>query len=139
MLDYDTIRIIQDINVFQHKINEKLYDCFSGMNLNPTEAVVLYYILNEEKSRTVYPKDISKEFGLSYSAISQTLKRLKLYGYINDTRASDDARFRKVTATEKAKNIEPQIKERLAAFYEYLNGFYMPDEIKQLRALLERF
>lgn len=139
MGEYDAVRIIQGINVFQQKINDKLCACCSGVSLSPMQAVILYYILNEETKRTVYPKDIAKEFGLSYATISQTLKKLKNYGYITIARETDDARLRKLTTTSKARSVDVEIKERLTDLYEYLRDYYTSDEIVQLGALLDRF
>ena len=138
MDEYDPIKLIQEINNAQQKTSGCVHSCFTGMELNEMQAIVLYHILEEEKSKTVYLKDISNRFGISSSTASQIIKQLKKKGYIVDVRKAEDARFRKLTATEKAKNIEENLRQQIDRFRAFLKERYLPNEIRQLYDLLEK-
>lgn len=138
MDEYDPIKLIQEINTAQQKISSYVHSCFKGIELNGMQAIVLYHVIEEEKNKTVYLKDISNRFGISSSTASQIIKQLKKKGYIVDVRKAEDARFRKLTATEKAKKIEESLRQQIDRFRAFLKERYSPNEIRQLYDLLEK-
>lgn len=139
MNELDAMRLIGKLNKAQNKLGEEIDSCFFCDELHGMQAVILYYIIATEEKKNVYLRDIAAEFGLSYAAVSQMLKKLKLGGYIVDSRESDDARLRRLTTTEKARRFKSEIERRRASMNELVLKSYTPEELDMLCGLLDRF
>ncbi len=136
MNEFDSVKLIGKLNRAQNKLEAQIYSSFSEDDLHGMQAIILYYILAVEEDKNVYLRDIASEFGLSYAAVSQILKKLKQGGYVVDNRESDDARLRRLTPTDKARALKNRL-ELDATDNAALDGF-TNEEALTLGALLDR-
>lgn len=79
-----------------------------NLKLSPSQRLTLDYLLSR-KGDTVYATDLHRQFGISKSAISATLKGLKKQGYLDMLINPEDDRKKQIVLTSKAYAAEQQI------------------------------
>ncbi len=91
---------------------------------------ILDYIIVESEKRSVYQKEIEKEFGLRPSTATEALKHLEKEGLIVRVPDESDARFKKIEFTEKAGKIKDLLRNEVDKSEEILLRGISPEEQK---------
>lgn len=110
---------------------------FSKYKLTGNQCEILAY-LSHNKGKSIYQKDIEKEFNQSNPAVTGTLNRLENSGYIKRVTSDKDSRYKKICLTSKAYDLESNIEKELIKFYRLYNCNLTKDELHNLKKLLEK-
>ncbi|PXV89045.1 MarR family transcriptional regulator [Lachnotalea glycerini] len=81
----------------------------AGHGLTRMQAVILKFLDNESGKRDIFQKDIEKEFRIRKSSVTSVLQLLEKNGYIERESMKEDARFKKIVLTEKARQVNKMI------------------------------
>ena len=73
------------------------------------QKLVLHYIMFESLRRSVYQKDLEKEFQIRRSTATGILQLLEKNGFVHREQMKEDARLKKIVPTEKAIGLREQI------------------------------
>ncbi len=94
--------------------------------------------LNEHSGEEIYQKDIEQEFKVSRATASNMLQLMEKKGLVTRESVSHDARLKKISLTQKAKNMVQRADMDVREMEEtVLNGFDK-EETAQLKAYLDR-
>ena len=94
--------------------------------------------LNEHSGEEIYQKDIEQEFKVSRATASNMLQLMEKKGLVTRESVSHDARLKKISLTQKAKNMVQRADADMREMEEaVLNGFNK-EETEQLKAYLDR-
>lgn len=105
------------------EIHKKIYP----NNLSSEYGYIISYLC-DNKDKNIFQRDIEKEFDLKRSTVSTILKELEKEGLVERKSVSNDARLKKVIATEGAKMINEACKKELDAFVgKLINGINPKD------------
>ena len=80
-----------------------------SLDLSPAQALILSYLLTRKESLPV-AANMHEELGISRATISLHLKKLRQLGYIQTEVVSADNRKKEIILTQKAYNIEEELK-----------------------------
>lgn len=78
------------------------------------QGKVLDYLFHHEGS-DVFQRDLEHEFGMRPPTATALLKSMAEAGLISRTQMADDARYKRIIPTDKAKTLEREITESTAA------------------------
>lgn len=84
-----------------------------SVNLGPTQGQVLDYIISESKNKTIYQKDIEKEFNISSGSATELINTLcdkKLLKRVND---DNDKRLKKLVFSPLANELSLVLKKQI--------------------------
>ena len=106
----DTGKLINKISIRLRRRSEKM-----GKNLGITEVQgwILDFILVDGRDRTLYQKDIEKEFGLRPSTATELLKTLESRKMIQRVSSEEDGRYKKIQFTEAAEDIRLALQQEI--------------------------
>lgn len=80
-----------------------------SLDLSPAQALILSYLLTRKECLPV-AANMHEELGISRATISLHLKKLRQLGYIQTEVVSADNRKKEIILTQKAYNIEEELK-----------------------------
>lgn len=80
-----------------------------SLDLSPAQALILSYLLTR-KDRLPVAANLQEDLGISRATISMHLKKLRQLGYIQTEVVSADNRKKEIILTQKAYNIEEELK-----------------------------
>ncbi len=83
------------------------------LGISPAQGMTLHYLFSCG-AQTVSATQLHKEFGVSKSAISSTLKNLQEKGYLKERRHPEDDRKKQIILTDKAYALKAQLDQELA-------------------------
>ena len=95
--------------------------------------IIGYLEKNEEEA--VFQRDIEKQFKMSPSATSTLLKLMESRGLITRKSVPGDARLKKLTLTEKSKNLFSTHINRIRQMDAYVDSTITPEEKAQFLAI----
>lgn len=78
-----------------------------------TKSYILGYLFHHTE-QDIFQRDIEKEFSVSRSGVTATLKKMEENGLIKREGVSQDARLKRIILTKKAKEINNRIEAELA-------------------------
>lgn len=104
-------------------------------NLSYEYGYIISYLCDNE-DRNIFQRDIEKEFDLRRSTVSTILKELEKEGLVERKSVSNDARLKKVIATEGAKMINEACKKEIDAFAEKLISGINPKDLDTFASVL---
>lgn len=94
--------------------------------------------LKDHEGTDVYQKDMEQEFRVSRATASNMLQVMERKGLITRKASDSDARLKKITLTEKARNMVSRAEKDVMEMESMvLNGF-CEEEIEQLKQYLDR-
>lgn len=97
------------INTISHQLKRQMRTHGEEDNLTNMQKLVLHYIMFESLRRSVYQKDLEKEFQIRRSTATGILQLLEKNGFIHREQMKEDARLKKIVPTEKAIGLREQI------------------------------
>ena len=87
-------------------------------NLTPSQIMIIKYL--SESKRSVYQKDLGKNFPLRKSTICGIVKTMQKNGLIKLTNSENDLRSKRIELTDLSKNINSKIKNSFKMFDEMI-------------------
>lgn len=102
-----------------------------------THCRIIRY-LSEHQERDVYQRDVEKEFGITRSTASRVLTLMEEKGLILRESVETDARLKKLTLTEKARQCSDVMMQNGRSVDQQLLRGFTPEEEDQLFDFLAR-
>ena len=127
------------IKCLDKKIVHQLNKALEAYDLTLIQHEVLAYLYRNQDEQDVYQKDIEEFLESSNPTITGIVKRLEAKGLIQREPSLHDARFKKLTLTEKGKHIfEETIEVGPKKLEQRLTKNLGVEEVEKLIDLLER-
>lgn len=118
------------INRISNRLRRRSKRAQETLGITGAIGNILDYIIVESEKRSVYQKEIEKEFGLRPSTATEALKHLEKEGLIVRVPDESDARFKKIEFTEKAGKIKDLLRNEVDKSEEILLRGISPEEQK---------
>ena len=118
------------INRISNRLRRRSKRAQETLGITGAIGNILDYIIGESEKRSVYQKEIEKEFGLRPSTATEALKHLEKEGLIVRVPDESDARFKKIEFTEKAGKIKDLLRNEVDKSEEILLRGISPEEQK---------
>ena len=118
------------INRISNRLRRRSKRAQETLGITGAIGNILDYIIVESEKRSVYQKEIEKEFGLRPSTATGALKHLEKEGLIVRVPDESDARFKKIEFTEKAGKIKDLLRNEVDKSEEVLLRGISPEEQK---------
>ena len=126
------------INKISNRLRRRSVALQEKLGMSGAQGNILNYILVDGRKRSVYQKDIEKEFGLRPSTATEALKNLEAKGLLIRRDAPSDRRSQLLYPTKKAESLRSSKAEIEAAFYEYLTNVLTAEEAAAFAAALNK-
>ncbi|MCD8219466.1 MAG: MarR family transcriptional regulator [Ruminococcus sp.] len=84
--------------------------------------------LYENQSQDIFQRDIEKKFSLSRSTVTVTLQVMEKNGLILRESVDQDARLKRITLTQKARDLHRQIENEIESFEAYATAGVTEEE-----------
>lgn len=91
-----------------------------------------------ESDKSVYQKDIEKEFKIRRPTATAMLKRLEAAGYLTRVEEDGDKRLKRIILTEKAKEMHEYFTERANVIEKKMDSVLTESERKELFRIIEK-
>lgn len=98
------------INLLSHKLKKRLDDTFQDLGITGVQSRVIYYILLHCQEGPVYQRDVENAFSLSRSTATGILQIMEKKGIIRKESVADDARLKSLVPTERAAELNCQVR-----------------------------
>ena len=118
------------INRISNRLRRRSKRAQETLGITGAIGNILDYIIVESEKRSVYQKEIEREFGLRPSTATEALKHLEKEGMIVRVPDESDARFKKIEFTEKAGKIKDLLRNEVDKSEEILLRGISPEEQK---------
>ena len=105
--------------------------------LTRVNACIIKYLIDNENS-DIFQKDIEIKFGITKSTASKVLKLMESKNLIVRQSVKNDARLKKLVASQKAKEIYNNINNTLYKDEQILLNNFSQEEINNFKNLLEK-
>lgn len=127
-----------EIRWIQNMIGEKMKEREEkdGVCITQLQHWILHYIAHSD--RDIYQRDLEEAFHVSRATISNTLQTMERNGLIIRTAVQQDARLKKLSLTDKAREFQRKGKERVEAMEASLTKGFREEEKELLYELLKR-
>lgn len=127
------------VKCLDKKIVQQFNKALEAYDLTIIQHEVLAYLYRNQAEQDVYQKDIEEFLESSNPTITGIVKRLEAKGLIQREASLHDARFKKLTLTEKGKHIfEETIEVGPKKLEQRLTQNLGADEVEKLIELLEK-
>lgn len=122
------------ISVIFHLITRRIYlanQKMSGPGFTPRQGQILHYIIDHSASGDVFQRDIEAAFTIRRPTASGILQLMEQNGLIRRESVPQDARLKKLVATEKARSAIAHADEVLSSVERDLVRGISPEELEQ--------
>ena len=92
------------------------------------QGPLLGFLDRNTRERDVFQKDLEKHFNIRRSTATVMLQNLEQKGYLVREPVDSDARLKRIVLTDKAKEVNREIKKQIDAFNEELEQGITPEE-----------
>lgn len=123
------------INLLSHKIKTQQNAMLQYLGITGVQSRVIYYILNHCKSGLVFQRDIESAFRLSRSTATGILQLLEKNGIIRRESVERDARLKSLVPTEKAVELDAQVRSCLQETDRLLTGGLSEGQIQLFKEI----
>ena len=106
-------------------------------NVTGTHGYVICYLMGHD-GEDVFQRDIEKRFSIRRSTATEILNLMQKNGLINRSAVESDARLKKITLTDKARNLFKVVEKDRSEFEASVFEGFSLDEIAALSGYLER-
>lgn len=127
------VRILS--NLIHRKINQMVAEEEETLTAHQ-DWVLSFLVRNEEQD--VVQRDIEKEFSIRRSTASHMLSLMENNGYIERMEVPHDARMKRIVITEKGREAQKRMQERLARFERMLQADVSDEEIAEFLRIAEK-
>lgn len=117
------------INQIANRLRRRSMAVQESIGVSESQGKILNYILVESLKRSVYQKDIEKEFGLRPPTASEALKILEKKKLICRVPDKTDGRLKKLVFTREAEKIQDALKKEIEETEETLLAGVSEDEL----------
>ncbi len=102
------------INQISNRLRRRSRQVQEAIGISGAQGNILDYILVESRSpRSVYQKEIEKEFGLRPSTATEALKLLEEKGLICRIPEEKDGRYKRIVFTPKAEAVQDALRREI--------------------------
>lgn len=101
------------INKISNRLRRRSVALQEKLGMSGAQGNILNYILVDGRKRSVYQKDIEKEFGLRPSTATEALKNLEAKGLICRISEKADGRLKRIEFTPRAEEIRHLIADEI--------------------------
>lgn len=118
-MNVENRRIGFALKVLNNAIRRRLdaYLAEAGLeDIGGMRGPLLGYLYAQTRERDVFQKDIEKEFNIRRSTATVMLQRLEEKGYLVREQVPSDARMKRILLTDKAREINLQVRRQIDAF-----------------------
>lgn len=127
---------IKSLNNQIRRLLEKSAFPENHAELTGMHYAVLGYLADQEED--VYQKDIEAEFNIRRSTASEMLKLMEKNGFLLRTYDTIDTRLKKITLTEKAKELDKIAKANILQLQQRMTEGISPEEMEQFYHVLQK-
>ncbi len=93
------------VNQLSHQLKRQMDARLAEMGVTGVQGKMLHYIIERQKTRPVFQKDLEEVFGLRRSTATGILQLLEKNGLLRREAVAHDARLKSLIPTEKADTI----------------------------------
>ena len=101
------------INQISNRLRPRSRQVQEAIGISGAQGNILDYILVESRQRSVYQKEIEKEFGLRPSTATEALKLLEEKGLICRIPEEKDGRYKRIVFTPKAEAVQDALRREI--------------------------
>ena len=101
------------INRISNRLRRRSRQVQEAIGISGAQGNILDYILVESRQRSVYQKEIEKEFGLRPSTATEALKLLEEKGLICRIPEEKDGRYKRFVFTPKAEAVQDALRREI--------------------------
>lgn len=112
----DKSKVIEDYSRTKSQLIRYFDSFFADTSLTGSQATVLYYIMTSPSDVDIFPKDLEIYLDLKKPSVTSLLNYLEKDGYIRREDVPYDGRCRKLVLTEKSKEMQEDILNRIASY-----------------------
>ena len=99
------------INLLAHQVKKRMNATLSDLGITGVQSRVMHYILEHGQDGPVFQRDVEAAFNLSRSTTTNILQLMEKNGIIRREGVDYDARLKRLVPTEKAVQMEEQVRE----------------------------
>ena len=92
------------------------------------QGPMLGYIYDHSREQDVFQKDLEQRFSIRRSTATVMLQNLEQKGYLVREPVDSDARLKRIILTDKAKDVNREVRKQIDAFNEELEKGITPEE-----------
>lgn len=126
------------INRLSNRLRRRSQQVQEALGITGSQGMILDYILIESATHAIYQKDIEQEFGLRPSTATEVLKTLEKKELICREPDTHDARMKRIVFTEKATEIQKQLREEISQTEALLLSGISPAEQEEFLRLTRK-
>ena len=101
-------------------------------------ARILGFVYHKANKKDIFQRDIEEEFEIRRSSVTSVLQLMERNGHIERVSVSTDARLKKITLTEKGKEIQRNVRNLILEFEKSLTDELSDEELDILVSLIDR-
>ena len=101
------------INQISNRLRRRSRQVQEAIGISGAQGNILDYILVESRQRSVYQKEIEKEFGLRPSTAPAAFKLLEVKGLICRIPEEKDGRYNRIVFTPKAEAVQDALRREI--------------------------
>ena len=118
------------INRISNRLRRRSRQIQEAIGISGAQGNILDFILVESSRRSIYQKEIEKEFGLRPSTATEALKQLEEKGLICRIPEEKDGRYKRIVFTEKAEEVREALRREIEESEAILVRGITPEEKK---------
>lgn len=108
------------INKISNRLRRRCRAVQEAIGISGAQGNILDYILVEGEKRSIYQKEIEREFGLRPSTATEALQNLEKRGLIRRIPDEQDGRYKRIVFTEKASQVKEALRQEIRQSEELL-------------------
>lgn len=129
---------IKSLNNQLRRLFERTAIKENDAELTGMQYAILGFLGEQDETADIYQRDIEAEFNVRRSTASEMLKLLEKKGYIMRVMDTEDTRLKKITMTEKAKELDKVARANMEQIQIRLTKGIPPKEMEQFYKTLEK-
>lgn len=120
-----------ELKAINNMIRRKLDARFTEAGLEEISGMqgpLLGFLDIHSAEKDIFQRDLEKEFNIRRSTATVMLQNLEQKGYIVREPVKSDARLKRIVLTEKAREVNREVRRQIGAFHEELEQGITPEE-----------
>ena len=118
------------INLLAHKVKRQINASLSELGITSVQSRVMYYILRHSQDGPVFQRDVENAFDFCRSTATGVLQLLERNGIIYRDSVDYDGRLKSLVPTEKAYQLDEQVRARMAQIEHLLTRDVSPEQLQ---------
>lgn len=119
-------------------VSVKMDQIFAEDDLTASQIDVLKFLLDHGSEQGIFSTELHLGLGISKSAVSMLLNKLRQKGYITLSPCLGDDRLKRIALTEKTWRLKQKLEEKVDVFQEQLYQGFTEKEYEQLGQSVQR-